>query len=64
MTGNDDQDPHEIDRPNIPLGRPGDAREIAAMVVALVGPGRGYTTGTSLIVDGGTPTDRSARRFA
>ena len=53
MTGNEDQDPHEIDRPNIPLGRPGDAREVAAMVVALVGPGSGYTTGASLVVDGG-----------
>jgi NAD(P)-dependent dehydrogenase (short-subunit alcohol dehydrogenase family) len=53
MTGNDDVDPHAIERPNIPLGRPGDAREIAAMVLALAGPGSGYTTGASLIVDGG-----------
>jgi len=53
MTGNEDVDPHTIERPNIPAGRPGDAREIAAMIVALVGPGSGYTTGASLIVDGG-----------
>jgi NAD(P)-dependent dehydrogenase (short-subunit alcohol dehydrogenase family) len=53
MTGNEDVDPHAIERPNIPAGRPGDAREIAAMIVALVGPGSGYTTGASLIVDGG-----------
>jgi NAD(P)-dependent dehydrogenase (short-subunit alcohol dehydrogenase family) len=53
MTGNEDVDPHTVARPNIPLGRPGDAREIAAMIVALVGPGSGYTTGASLIVDGG-----------
>jgi NAD(P)-dependent dehydrogenase (short-subunit alcohol dehydrogenase family) len=53
MTGNEDVDPHAIERPNIPVGRPGDAREIAAMIVALVGPGSGYTTGASLIVDGG-----------
>ena len=53
MTGNEDVDPGTVERPNIPLGRPGDAREIAAMIVALVGPGSGYTTGASLIVDGG-----------
>jgi NAD(P)-dependent dehydrogenase (short-subunit alcohol dehydrogenase family) len=53
MTGNEDVDPRTVERPNIPLGRPGDAREIAAMIVALVGPGSGYTTGASLIVDGG-----------
>jgi NAD(P)-dependent dehydrogenase (short-subunit alcohol dehydrogenase family) len=53
MTGNEDVDPHAVARPNIPAGRPGDAREAAAMIVALVGPGSAYTTGASLIVDGG-----------
>jgi NAD(P)-dependent dehydrogenase (short-subunit alcohol dehydrogenase family) len=53
MTDNEGVDPHTIDRPNIPLGRPGDPREVAAMIVALVGPDSGYTTGASLIVDGG-----------
>jgi NAD(P)-dependent dehydrogenase (short-subunit alcohol dehydrogenase family) len=53
MTGNEDVDPHTVERPNIPARRPGDAREIAAMIVALVGPGSAYTTGASLIVDGG-----------
>ncbi len=53
MTGHEDDDPETIARPSIPLGRPGDAREVAAMVAALVGPGSGYTTGASLIVDGG-----------
>jgi len=53
MTGMEDVDPQTIERPNIPLGRPGDAREVAAMIVALVGPGSGYATGASLIVDGG-----------
>jgi NAD(P)-dependent dehydrogenase (short-subunit alcohol dehydrogenase family) len=53
MTGNEDADPQEIERPNIPLGRPGDAREVAAMIVALAGPQSGYTTGASLVVDGG-----------
>ncbi|HEU4657454.1 MAG TPA: SDR family oxidoreductase [Capillimicrobium sp.] len=53
MTGMEDVDPREVERKGIPIGRPGDAREIAAMIVALVGPGSGYTTGASLIVDGG-----------
>jgi NAD(P)-dependent dehydrogenase (short-subunit alcohol dehydrogenase family) len=53
MTGNEDVDPHTVERENIPAGRPGDAREVAAMIVALVGPGSAYTTGASLIVDGG-----------
>ncbi|HEX5384085.1 MAG TPA: SDR family oxidoreductase, partial [Propionibacteriaceae bacterium] len=29
MTGQEDQDPHQEERLGIPLGRPGDAREIA-----------------------------------
>jgi NAD(P)-dependent dehydrogenase (short-subunit alcohol dehydrogenase family) len=53
MTGHEDEDPHALERPNIPLGRPGDAREVAAMVLALVGPDSGYVTGASLVVDGG-----------
>ncbi|HEY8582158.1 MAG TPA: SDR family oxidoreductase [Capillimicrobium sp.] len=53
MTGMDDTDPSSVPREGIPIGRPGDAREIAAMILALVGPGSGYTTGASLIVDGG-----------
>jgi NAD(P)-dependent dehydrogenase (short-subunit alcohol dehydrogenase family) len=53
MTDNEDVDPRTVERPNIPAGRPGDAREVAAMIVALVGPGSAYTTGASLIVDGG-----------
>ena len=31
MTGQEDEDPHAKDRPGVPLGRPGDAREIAAV---------------------------------
>jgi NAD(P)-dependent dehydrogenase (short-subunit alcohol dehydrogenase family) len=53
MTDNEDVDPRTVERRNIPAGRPGDAREVAAMIVALVGPGSAYTTGASLIVDGG-----------
>lgn len=53
MTDLTDADVRDEPRPKIPVGRPGDAREIAAMIVALVGPGSGYTTGASLVVDGG-----------
>src|ERR671933_939217 len=32
MTGQTDEDPHGTDRPGIPAGRPGDAREIAELI--------------------------------
>lgn len=53
MTGMEDEEPRSVHRPGIPLGRPGDAREIAAAVSFLASPGAGYVTGTSLVVDGG-----------
>ena len=55
MTGQEDEDPtspgHE--RPGVPLRRPGDAREIAAVVAFVASPGAGYVTGASWAVDGG-----------
>jgi NAD(P)-dependent dehydrogenase (short-subunit alcohol dehydrogenase family) len=53
MTGNDDVDPHTVERPGVPLGRPGDANEVAALVAMLAGPEGGYVTGSSLVIDGG-----------
>jgi hypothetical protein len=53
MTGNTDVDPGTVDRPGVPLGRPGHADEVAAVVALLAQPAGGYTTGASWVVDGG-----------
>ncbi|WP_051399912.1 SDR family oxidoreductase [Haloechinothrix halophila] len=53
MTGQDDVDPREQRRPGVPLGRTGDAHEVAAAVSFLATPAASYITGTSLPVDGG-----------
>ncbi len=53
MTGQEDEDPHGTERPGVPLGRPGDAREVAAVVAFLCGPEASYVTGASWAVDGG-----------
>jgi NAD(P)-dependent dehydrogenase (short-subunit alcohol dehydrogenase family) len=53
MTGQEDDDPHDTHRPGVPLGRPGDAREIATVVAFLASPAASYVTGASWPVDGG-----------
>jgi NAD(P)-dependent dehydrogenase (short-subunit alcohol dehydrogenase family) len=53
MTGQEDDDPHAKRRPGVPLGRPGDAREIAAVIEFLSSAQASYVTGVSWVVDGG-----------
>ena len=53
MTGQEDEDPHTEHRPGVPLGRPGDAREMSAVIAFLASPQASYVTGASWPVDGG-----------
>jgi NAD(P)-dependent dehydrogenase (short-subunit alcohol dehydrogenase family) len=53
MTHQEDADVASEDRPAIPLGRPGDAREIGAVIAFLCSPQSSYATGASFVVDGG-----------
>src|SRR3954452_8136923 len=53
MTHQEDEDVTSEERPAIPLGRPGDAREIGAVVAFLCSPEASYATGASFVIDGG-----------
>jgi len=52
MTDQEDEDPRSQER-DLPVPRPGHAREIAGMIAFLASPEGAYTTGQSLVVDGG-----------
>jgi NAD(P)-dependent dehydrogenase (short-subunit alcohol dehydrogenase family) len=53
MTHQEDEDVSTEERPAIPLGRPGDAREIGALIAFLCSPQSSYATGSSFVIDGG-----------
>src|SRR5918992_781198 len=53
MTGQEDRDPTTEDRPALPVGRPGNAHEIAEAIAFLARPDARYATGASIVVDGG-----------
>jgi NAD(P)-dependent dehydrogenase (short-subunit alcohol dehydrogenase family) len=53
MTGQEDEDPRGTARPGVPLGRPGDANEVAAVIAFLASEAAAYVTGASYVVDGG-----------
>ncbi|HKN99199.1 MAG TPA: SDR family oxidoreductase [Pseudonocardiaceae bacterium] len=53
MTDQPDVDPETQQRPGVPLGRPGHAHEVAAVVAFLATPAASYVTGASIVVDGG-----------
>ena len=53
MTGQTDEDPRQTKRPGVPLGRPGDAWEIASVIAFLASQAASYVTGASWVVDGG-----------
>ena len=53
MTGLEDEDPSQHTKPQFPIPRPGDAREIASCIAWLCSPDARWTTGASFLVDGG-----------
>ncbi|EOC0699459.1 SDR family oxidoreductase [Salmonella enterica subsp. enterica serovar Kokomlemle] len=53
MNDMDDSDIEPGSEPSIPIARPGSTHEIASLVAWLCSEGASYTTGQSLIVDGG-----------
>lgn len=53
MNDSEDQDPQSIDRPGVPVGRPGSAKEVADVVAFLASGASSYVNGASFVVDGG-----------
>jgi NAD(P)-dependent dehydrogenase (short-subunit alcohol dehydrogenase family) len=53
MTDLEDEDPSQHEKPEFPIPRPGDAREIASCIAWLCSSDARWTTGASFLVDGG-----------
>jgi NAD(P)-dependent dehydrogenase (short-subunit alcohol dehydrogenase family) len=53
MTGMDESEAYEQDRPGNPIGRPGHVTEVASVIAFLASPRASYVTGSSYAVDGG-----------
>jgi NAD(P)-dependent dehydrogenase (short-subunit alcohol dehydrogenase family) len=53
MSGEENVDPTTVERPGIPIGRPGSTREVAAAIAFLASEEASYVTGESFVVDGG-----------
>src|SRR3954463_14915224 len=53
MTGMDESEAYEQERPGNPVGRPGHVNEVASVIGFLASPRASYVTGSSYAVDGG-----------
>jgi NAD(P)-dependent dehydrogenase (short-subunit alcohol dehydrogenase family) len=53
MTGQDESQAFDEERPGNPLGRPGHVNEVASVIAFLASPRSSYLTGSSVTVDGG-----------
>jgi NAD(P)-dependent dehydrogenase (short-subunit alcohol dehydrogenase family) len=54
MTGAEDVDPRTLPRPQVPIGRPGDANEVAAVIAFLASPEAAPITGACVPIDFGS----------
>jgi NAD(P)-dependent dehydrogenase (short-subunit alcohol dehydrogenase family) len=53
MTGLEESEAYDEERPGNPLGRPGHVNEVASVIAFLASPRAAYVTGSSYTVDGG-----------